>query len=278
MSPSLSPPALASPASARHSASTTLTTATTEPLTDKATLKLQKRTQLATIKQQVIQEMVDAEFHEKKKKLEAMDNKVRNAMKHAPGSANTYYDVEAEGNKLKAALLAQLTRQRPASADTKVRLVEPHTVVSWLLHTCSMGKSAVIAFLRDVNNVRELCGLSMKDVQASLICYVERVQSPTHYKCEMLWRLAVIGEGWEASSEYCYVCWKLSQKCYQILLDKCDGKRHAWQYAAFSIGLARVEEQLEELTMVQLMERGNRSFVFVPPDWADGSAMFFFQS
>ena len=265
ISHSLLPPSLSPPASP------------TLPL-DKEQAKQQKRTQLATIKQQVISELVEAEFHEKKKKLEAIDNKVRNAMKHAPNKNNAYYDVEAEASKLKASLLASLTRQRPTSTDTKVRLVEPHTVLSYLLHTCSLGKLAVLAFLDDVNNMRELCRLSMKDVQASLMCYVERVQSPTHYKCELLWRLAVVCEGWPARSEHAYVCWKLSQKCYQILLDKCDGKRHAWQYAAFSVGLARVEEQLEELEMAQLMERGNQTFVFVPPDWADGSAMFFFQS
>ena len=245
---------------------------------DKQQLKQQKRAELAAIKQQVIEEMVEEEYHEKKKKLELIDNKVRNAMKHAPNKGNTYYDLDAEASRLKAALLASLTRQRPTSSDTKVRLVEPHTVISHLLHTCSMGKRAVLDFLYELNNMRDLCALSMKEVQASLVCYVERVQSPTHYKCEMLWRLAVICESWPQRSEYCYVCWKLSQKCYLLLLDKCSGKRHAWQYAAFSVGLARSEEQLEELEMVQLMERGNRTFVFVPPDWADGSAMFFFQS
>ena len=222
--------------------------------------------------------MVEAEFHEKKKRLEAIDNRVRNAMKHAPNKNSAYYDVDAEANRLKAALTASLTRQRPTSADAKPRLLEPHTVLSHLLHTCSLGKRAVVDFLDELNNIHELRALSMKEVQASLVCYVERVQSPTHYKCELLWRLAVVCEGWPPRSEQCYVCWKLSQKCYQLLLDKCDGGRHAWQYAAFSIGLLRVEEQLEELEMQQLMERGNRTFVFAPPDWADGSAMFFFHS
>ena len=140
------------------------------------------------------------------------------------------------------------------------------------------AKRAIEDYLSEPNNLRELSALSMKALQANLTCYVERVQSPTHFKSEMLWRLAVVCEAWPSRSEQCFVCWKLAQKCYQALLDRCDGRRHAWHYAAFSAGLARVEEQLEELELRQLMERGNRSFVFVPPDWADGSAMFFFHS
>lgn len=222
--------------------------------------------------------MVEAEYHDKRKRLEAIDNRVRNAMKHAPNSNSSYYDLEAEANRMKAALTASLTRHRPATADTKVALLEPHTVVSYLMHTASFGKRAIEQYLCEPNNMRELSALSMKQLQASLVCYVERVQSPTHFKCEMLWRLAVVCETWPARSEWRFVCWKLAQKCYQALLDRCDGRRHAWQYAAFSAGLARVEEQLEEMELAQLMERGNRTFVFVPPDWADSSAMFFFHS
>ena len=235
---------------------------------------LSRTEQLTLLRSQVKSELVKAEFHVRKKKLEKVDNAIRNATKSGPKVKGYSYTDEAD--KLRRDIEASLTAKVKLKKEAK--LTEPHTPISHLLHRASEGRRSLLAWLLDEGGLERLRGLTPKEVGSSVLCYRDIVRSPLNYKVELMWRVAVVGEEWAEGWEGVDVMWRVAYELYGKLMELCDPARSPWQYAALRAGLQRTVEKLEEWDVRKRLEGSNRPIVFVPPNFEDGQAMFFFQS
>ena len=219
---------------------------------------------------------MEEEFHARKKKLERVDNAIRNATK--TGGPQVYnYSYSHEADALRRRIEASLT-PHTKQKKTRARLTEPLSPIAHLLHRCSEGRRSAVGWLREEGGVERLRGLAPSAVWASVRCYRDVVRSPLHFKVECLWRLAVVADEWEEGWGGEDVMWRVSHGVYGLLLELCEPTANPWQYAALRAGLERLEERLEEAEMRKLMEAGNHEVQFTPPNFDDGQAMFFFHT
>ena len=221
-------------------------------------------------------ELVEEEFHHRKKKLERVDNAIRNATKTG-GPQVYHYSYQHETDELRKRIEASLTL-KTKQKKTRTRLTEPLSPITHLLHRCSQGRASALAYLRDEGGLDRLRALPPSQVWSSVRCYRDVVGSPVNYKVECMWRLAVIADEWVEGWGGEDVMWRVSHGMYGVLIELCHPSSNPWQYSALRAGVERLEERLEEWEMRRLLDGCNREVLFTPPNFDDGQAMFFFQS
>ena len=279
-SPSESPsptPSPVPPSSRPQSASQAASSRTpASPPASSDASELSRHEALSLLRSRVKSELVEVEFHARKKKLERVDNAIRNATKTGGPKVHGYsYADEAE--RLRRDIEATLTR-KTRDKRKPLHLTEPAQPITHLLHRCSAGRLSALAYLRAEGGLAKVIALTPTVVWASLTCYRDVVKSPLNFKLECLWRLAVVGEEWLDAWGDAQVMWKISAAVYGMLLDRCDPRDAPWQYSALRAGLERVHEALEQWEMQRQIDQPNRAIVFTPPNFDDGQAMFFFQT
>ena len=231
---------------------------------------------MSALKQQLIAQLEDRQFRQQVKKLEAVDNRIRNHIKHS-GHSVANYSYHSEKEKLRQQIHLSLVPAKE-KRQKKVKLTEPDRLITDALHTATLGRNQLVEFFSEHNIQRGFLSLEMPVIKASISCYLRKVQSPINFKVECLWRLAVVTEDWSERQGLCPLLWQIAALIYGQLVDFCDPEQNPWQYSALRCGAERCSDRIAEYEMQQLVNASNKEFVFTAPSWDSSQSMYFFSA